>query len=195
MSARTRRTPRQAEPDPASRIAKALAHPLRARILERLAEVVASPNQLAGELDASLGVVSYHVRVLADSDCLELVRTQPRRGAVEHFYRATVRARIDDKQWRGLPTSLRRDLVGHTLRELWADVGDAADAGGLDDPGVHVSRLTLELDARGWDKLGKLLARTLDSATAIQAESIARAEKGAETRAAELGLLQFERRR
>jgi DNA-binding transcriptional ArsR family regulator len=39
-----------------ARIAKALAHPLRARILQRLGERVASPNDLALELRAPLGV-------------------------------------------------------------------------------------------------------------------------------------------
>ena len=74
-----------------ARIAKALAHPLRARILQRLGERVASPGDLAVELGAPLGVVSYHVRMLRDYDCVELVRTEPRRGALQHFYRATAR--------------------------------------------------------------------------------------------------------
>src|SRR4051812_47204949 len=72
-----------------ARIAKALAHPLRARILLRLGERVASPGDLASELGAPLGLVAYHVRMLRDYHCVELVRTEPRRGAVQHFYRAT----------------------------------------------------------------------------------------------------------
>src|SRR5215213_7721310 len=82
-----------------ARIAKALAHPLRARILQRLGERVASPNDLAAELGAPLGVVSYHVRKLRDYDCLELVRTEPRRGALQHFYRATAWPTRDAQQW------------------------------------------------------------------------------------------------
>src|SRR5215218_2521186 len=78
-----------------ARIAKALAHPLRARILQRLGERVASPGDLAVELGAPLGVVSYHVRMLRDYDCVELVRTEPRRGALQHFYKATARPNLD----------------------------------------------------------------------------------------------------
>src|SRR3954469_17225001 len=74
-----------------ARIAKALAHPLRARILQRLGERVASPGELAVELGASLGVVSYHVRMLRDYDCVELVRAEPRRGALQ--YSACCRSR------------------------------------------------------------------------------------------------------
>src|SRR3954451_15008353 len=77
-----------------ARVAKALAHPLRARILQRLGERVASPADLAAELGAPLGVVSYHVRMLSNYDCVELVRTEPRRGALQHFYRATARSSL-----------------------------------------------------------------------------------------------------
>src|SRR5262245_35195032 len=129
-----------------ARIAKALAHPLRARILQRLGERVASPGDLATELDAPLGVVSYHVRMLRDYDCVELVRTEPRRGALQHFYRATARPQLDEEQWRSLPSGLRRELAGETIGDLLKDLGSAADAGKLDDPEVMLSRTPLELD-------------------------------------------------
>src|SRR3954451_748474 len=99
-----------------ARIAKALAHPLRARILQRLGERVASPGELAVELDAPLGVVSYHVRMLRDYECIELVRTEPVRGALQHFYTATARPNFDDAQWRTLPKSLRIELMGETIQ-------------------------------------------------------------------------------
>src|ERR1700709_2847708 len=123
-----------------ARIAKALAHPLRARILQRLGERVASPGDLALELGAPLGVVSYHVRMLRDYDCVELVRTEPRRGALQHFYRATARPTLDENQWKTLPSSLRGELSGETLQELVDDLGQAADAGRLEDPEIVVTR-------------------------------------------------------
>src|SRR6476661_3477390 len=119
-----------------ARIAKALAHPLRARILQRLGERVASPGDLAVELDAPLGVVSYHVRMLRDYDCVELVRTEPRRGALQHFYKATARPNLDEDQWRTLPSQLRRELTGETLQDLVTDLAKAADEGTLEDPDV-----------------------------------------------------------
>ena len=46
-------------------LAKALSHPLRQRILERLsAGGEASPKQLSRVLEAPLGNVAYHVRML-----------------------------------------------------------------------------------------------------------------------------------
>src|SRR5919201_2282773 len=123
-----------------ARIAKALAHPLRARILQRLGERVASPGDLAVELGAPLGVVSYHVRMLRDYDCVELVRTEPRRGALQHFYKATARPQLDQDQWRTLPSGLRRELAGETIQELVSDLAQAADAGTLEDPDVVLTR-------------------------------------------------------
>ena len=176
-----------------ARIAKALAHPLRARILQRLGERVASPGDLAVELGAPLGVVSYHVRMLRDYDCVELVRTEPRRGALQHFYRATARPSLEEEQWRALPSGLRGELAGETLQGLVSDLGSAADAGELTDPGVVLSRELLELDERGLKKLNKLLARTVDQALAIAAESSERRDKGAEVFGTELALLHFKR--
>jgi DNA-binding transcriptional ArsR family regulator len=176
-----------------ARIAKALAHPLRARILQRLGERVSSPGDLATELGAPLGVVSYHVRMLRDYDCVELVRTEPRRGALQHFYRATARPQLDEDQWRSLPAGLRRELAGETIGDLVKDLASAADAGMLDDPEVTLSRTPLELDERGWRKLNRLLARTQEQALQIAAESAGRNAGGDNVFAAELGILHFKR--
>src|SRR3954463_11459574 len=98
---RPRRSKRSEEA--AERLMKALGHPMRMRILMRLSQKTMSPNQLAQELEERLGSVSYHVRVLVEIGYLELVGTEPRRGAVEHFYRAQARAFLTDADWARLP--------------------------------------------------------------------------------------------
>ena len=80
---------------PPSEAAKAVGHPLRARILEALAGEPRSPNELAVEFGEPLGNVSYHVTVLRKLGMAELVDTAPRRGAVEHYYRARWRVRLE----------------------------------------------------------------------------------------------------
>ena len=79
--------------------AKALAHPLRVRILETIERLggVASPNQIATELGEPLGNVSYHIKTLLEYGWLELVKTEPRRGAVEHFYSRSAHA--ESRRW------------------------------------------------------------------------------------------------
>jgi DNA-binding transcriptional ArsR family regulator len=190
----TQLAPRATERVAEARIAKALAHPLRARILQRLGERVASPGDLALELGAPLGVVSYHVRMLRDYDCVELVRTEPRRGALQHFYRATARPTLDEDQWRTLPSSLRRELAGETIVEVVDDLRAASEAGILEDPDVVVTRTPLEVDERAFKKLNRLLARTQEHALAIAAESAARqGEKSSDVFPTELAVLHFKR--
>jgi DNA-binding transcriptional ArsR family regulator len=74
--------------------AKAISHPLRAAILERLYDRDASPIDLAKEMGEPLPNVSYHVRALHKLGALALVREQQVRGAVEHYYTATVRIEL-----------------------------------------------------------------------------------------------------
>ena len=77
--------PRQAI-DP--RFVRALSHPLRAEILQvLLGEWEVSSNLIAAQLEAKSAVVHYHLTVLQQCEAVELVRTEQRRGAAEHFFR------------------------------------------------------------------------------------------------------------
>ena len=176
---------------PEARIAKALAHPLRAQILQRLGERVSSPGDLADELGAPLGVVSYHVRMLRDYHCVELVRTEPVRGALQHFYKATARPSLEDATWRTLPSQLRGELSNGTLTGARGRPVGAADADKLTDPEVVLQRTPLELDEKAFKKLNKLLAKTHEQALAIAAASAGRGTDGVFQ--TELALLHFKR--
>ena len=156
-------------------VAKAFAHPLRVQILIILNERVASPNLLAQELDQSLNLVAYHVRVLEKYDCIELVDTKQRRGATEHFYRATRRQFLSDKEWSRLPEALRPGVSSAMLKAVFQDIEEAAGAGTLDEvEDLHLSRTPMVVDKKGWDDVSALLADTLDRVLEIQAESSAR---------------------
>jgi DNA-binding transcriptional ArsR family regulator len=75
-------------------VARAGTHPLRLAILDHLSEVgVASPSQMHLLFKEPLGNVSYHVKTLAEAGLLDLSHTEPRRGAVEHYYCLSERAR------------------------------------------------------------------------------------------------------
>jgi DNA-binding transcriptional ArsR family regulator len=157
-------------------LAKALSHPLRQRILERLsAGGEASPTQLARLLDARLPNVAYHVGVLVELGCVELVRTRPRRGALEHYYRAVARPWLDAEQWAGLPTSFRRQALARTLRDIVSDASDAGLAGGFDRPDAQVRRVSMVLDQQGRQDVTALLEELLTSVQRIHDESAVRA--------------------
>jgi len=163
------------------RLAKALAHPLRARILVVLNERVASPNEIAGLLDEQLPNVSYHVRALVDLECIELVRTAQRRGAIEHYYRALKRPFFSDLDWKRLPRSARQALADLGLQLIWDDLSQSIEAGTLDArPDMHVSRSPLVLDERGWGEMTDALAALLTEAEGIARRSSERLEKSAD---------------
>ncbi len=67
---------------------------MRRRILREMLDRVAeaSPRELAIELGEQLSALSYHVRVLARCNAIELVRTHRSRGSTQHFYRPIVKA-------------------------------------------------------------------------------------------------------
>jgi DNA-binding transcriptional ArsR family regulator len=162
-------------------VAKAFAHPLRVQILIILNERVASPNLLSQELDQSLNLVAYHVRVLEKYDCIELVDTKQRRGATEHFYRATRRQFLSDSEWARMPASLRPGLSSAMLKSVFDDIEEAIASGTLDEiEDRHLSRTPMVVDQQGWDETATLLSETLDRLLAIQAEASARIAAGEE---------------
>ena len=176
-------------------MARALSHPLRFRLLQHYCQEETSPSRLARALGARLGDASYHTRVLRDLGCIELVRTAPRRGADEHFYRGRVVPILDDAQAAALPVTSRRAILSGILSDIWDDLGAAAAAGVLDRPDVHISRTALELDDLGFDELSARLATFLKAALTIERASKARVVDGAAetTRRTELALLHFTR--
>lgn len=74
---------------PLDRLLHALTHPLRRQILRSLIEGPGSATSLSKELNETLGSVSYHLNHVLYRECeiIELVKTIPRRGAIEKFYR------------------------------------------------------------------------------------------------------------
>jgi hypothetical protein len=67
---------------------------MRIAILEHVDEVgEVSPRAFTRSHRASLAAASHHFRMLARAGLIQLLRTEPRRGAVEHFYVLSGRGR------------------------------------------------------------------------------------------------------
>jgi DNA-binding transcriptional ArsR family regulator len=179
------------------RLIKALSHPLRMQLLSLLDGKVASPVELATRLGEPIGNVSYHVRMLADLELIELVSTTPRRGAIEHHYRAIERPFLSEAQWARIPRGTRKGVSASVIEHIVGDLRAAVVADTLDvRADRHLSRLPLVVDEEGWRDLMSLLSDTLHRAFEIQAESAARlVESRAEGFSAEVALAGFERAR
>jgi DNA-binding transcriptional ArsR family regulator len=162
-------------------LVKALAHELRAEILGILNERMASPNELAKELEEGLSQVSYHVKVLKDYECITLVKTEPRRGAVEHYYRATSSAFLTDRDWHELPDSVRPGLSADLLELILGDAVRALEEGTFDArKDRHMSRTPLLLDEEGWEEVGGILEQALKGVVQAQKKASTRLSRSGE---------------
>jgi DNA-binding transcriptional ArsR family regulator len=163
------------------RLVKALAHPLRVEILTILNERMASPNELSKELEEGLSQVSYHVKVLKDFECIEMVKTEPRRGAVEHYYRATTRSYLTDSDWRSLPDSVKPGVSASAVQIIVDDVFEALSGGTFDArDDRHVSCTPGVVDEQGWSESVDLVNETLEQLIKIHAGSAKRLAKSGE---------------
>src|SRR3954466_2441505 len=114
------------------RLVKALAHPIRVRILGILEDRSATPRELATAIGVPLENVSYHVRTLRNFGLIELERTRQVRGAIEHHYRAAARPRITATyELHEQPFVAASQVLGEALERI----GALASEGGGRAPG------------------------------------------------------------
>jgi DNA-binding transcriptional ArsR family regulator len=172
--------PPEVEPEPLdTRVAKALGHPTRVRILGILRDrELASPVELSAELDVALGTIGYHVRRLEQLGFIELARRTQRRGAIEHHYRA--RELLDELAQPSTPPERPAGRHGAEAVAVMRAAQAALARGGFDALLAHADRRVLTLDARGEAELARALARWQRAA-----ERIARASETRLVRAGE----------
>jgi len=158
-------------------LVRALAHPLRVQILEVLNERQASPNELMEILGYPLGNVAYHTRVLEKCGCIELVATERRRGAIEHYFRAKPRSYIGHQDWRKVPRSVRNEVSGASLEAFIDRVIDGLEAGTIDDrEETTLSWTTMAVDELGWSQATEVLEEAMARLQAVHEQSRKRLE-------------------
>jgi DNA-binding transcriptional ArsR family regulator len=171
------------------RYVKAMSHPLRVRILAILMERKASPVELAQVLEGTLGTVSYHVRTLHQLGLIELVGETRVRGAVEHHYKAKSRPEITNEAWENAPPIAKQAAVGSSLQMIDDYARASAAAGGFDHSDAALIRLSMTLDAKGWQQLAKACKRLYEQAQRIEADARGRLESGPDEDEIDVGLV------
>jgi DNA-binding transcriptional ArsR family regulator len=174
------------------RYAKALRHPLRARILSALREGEATPTELAGQLGASVGTVAYHVRTLHGLGLIALTGETRVRGAVAHHYRAVPEAEPELTS----ATRATDGSPGATVSTLDPRVWPVAASGSFEDEHALAKLASLRLDATGWLELSRACAELLRQADLIArsaADRLAQNPQDAD-RDAGMALFMFEAR-
>ena len=160
------------------RLVKALAHPIRMKILSILGERTGTPKELAEKLGLPLENVSYHVRTLKDFGFIKLEKTRQVRGAVEHHYRLAAAPRIGNKLWEEIPRVVQEALVDANLNVVVESIGQAALQGGFDRGEAHLVRQTIRLDDEGVKEVSDILAEAEDRIEQVSQKAQKRAEDG-----------------
>jgi DNA-binding MarR family transcriptional regulator len=152
-------------------------HPIQLRALTILTERVASPKEIAIDLGltkAKAGLVSHHIRVLEKADLVEEVRTERRRGALEHYFKASKRPIVTEEEAREWTQEQREEFSRYIIVCISKDFGMAIEYKTLDaDEHVerHLTRTPLLLDRKGFADLLSAYMQVFDRAFEIQAES------------------------
>ena len=159
------------------RYVKAISHPLRVRILAMLQERTASPSQLSQWLGATLGTTAYHVRALHQLGLIELADETRVRGAIEHHYRAGPRPMVSEEAWEQAPPIAKQAAVGSALQMIDEYARKSAAHAGFDRREAHLSRTSVELDAKGWEALNKACLKFVEQVEKIELASKERLER------------------
>lgn len=157
----------------------AIGHPLRIAILEVLFTETSSPKLISKRLRRGISEVSYHTRVLAENHCIDLLRTEPRRGAEEHFYCANPQSFIGHQDWRNLPDGLVAGVSTANLHAFLDRVADAIEAHSREGapatrPGTVMHWATIQVDQTGWSKASAILEESRGQLEGIHAECVRR---------------------
>jgi len=178
------------------RMVRGLAHVLRQHILLATLQRAISPNELHKALGVGLSQVSYHVNVLRNEELIRMERTEPRRGAVEHYYRASAKTLLPAETWRRLKKEMRTVVGAGLASDLFNDVADALKAGKLQGERDHMSRMPLVLDDEGQRNVQAIAERAtaeVEDEQRASAKRVANANgNGGDVAGYTFGLLAFE---
>lgn len=159
-------------------ISYAVNHPIRLDCLAILIVRIASASEIAKELGISTSAAAHHIAELHKDGVIEYVRTEvggSRRGASEHFYRATALPEVTEEDWLVMPREGRRQMAGRVLQAIVAQslAGLRCQTMESDDR-LHLGWQAIEVDAEGEDEVAGLLEETSECFKQIKARNRSR---------------------
>lgn len=169
-----------------------VAHPVRARALTILVDREASPVEIGRELGMDASHIAYHVKLLREEGLIELTEETPRRGSIEHRYRAIRPDEFTDEEYATLTAEQRNRHSRDIFCFAAADASCAFSSGSFGDrPDHHISRMAMQVDEKGWAELSDLYRATLEAAYKIKAQARERLTEAGETGTSVLAFTTF----
>lgn len=140
------------------RLSKVFADELCLKIVAETNLREMSVPQFHGEFGgASIEGIRRRFKMLAEVGWLKRVDERTggrRRGATEHFYRATGPAVFDNETWADVPDSIKATYSWRTFEQLSEQVKEAIEANTFESRvDNHLSWSLLRLDQIGWEKV------------------------------------------
>jgi DNA-binding transcriptional ArsR family regulator len=162
------------------RLLKAVGHPVRAKAFNVLMNEAASPKQISLLTGEEIHTVAYHVKVLEELEVIELVDTAPRRGATEHYYRATTKPNFSDEEWAKFDRNEREAVSLAAFQLIMADFARALEERTFDNRADrHLIRIPTSVDEEGWNELYEVFHAAYEGIKDVQkAVERRREEKG-----------------
>lgn len=159
-------------------------HPIQIQSLTILTEREASPKDIAIELGmtkAKAGYVSHHVKVLVERGLAEPTRTEPRRGANEHYYRAVMPLIVSDEDAERMSVEERLTMSCWAINCISHDFVRAIESGSLEERiDRHLSRFPMRLDEEGYQELFELHEEAFERTQRIKAQAEQRLDEAGE---------------
>jgi hypothetical protein len=166
-----------------------LRQPVRIRILEICTEWERiSPSEMVDEglladieslrdmtPKQKLTNVAYHCRKLKEFGFLAMVGVEPKRGAIQHFYKANTETFLDGEEWAGMDDAQRQNFTRVAWQRLIAQGDDSIRQEVFN---ARTDRWLvwgpLDLDEQGWHELMGRLSETYDDIERMKREAEAR---------------------
>jgi DNA-binding transcriptional ArsR family regulator len=165
----TRTRKRGSSRSPEQKISHSVNHSVRLDAFMATFEAMTSPNEVSKLLGKPVATVSFHMTELRKDGAIELVKTEQRRGAIEHYYRATKPPEIDAEEWKALPKATRRKIAALILQAIIADGLASLRHGKLpDDDDMYLVWMPMRLNLEGREKVTDLQAEMLERMAAIK---------------------------
>ncbi len=153
----------------------ALGHPLRAWCLAKLNEGETSGAKLSHLSGEPRNKVNYHLRVLAELGCIELVEERRVRGVFEKIYRAAVKVVLDYGDWERLSFQTRSGISVKALGETLELVEEAFEAETFDRRSDRIAaNYKPSLDEEGWREGVEILRELHRRLEELEPESLER---------------------
>lgn len=176
------------------RLARAMSHPIRAKILAMLNTNPASASELQNQLeDVRLSNISYHVKELREWHLIEAVRTEQVRGAMKTVYRGTTKMQLDNDAWLKMSDAAKDGISVEAVKEVLERANCAIKGGTFDKrPDRNVITEIPDLDERGWEEVAGAVLSVWGEIKDIAAEAANREPDPAKRFRATVSLLCYE---